>query len=75
MEIREKLIALISEATKTEPEKLTEETNFINDLNLDSLDMVEMLMKLEDEFDIEIPETETDNLKTLGDVIKYLDKK
>ena len=54
--MQEKVTKLISEATKVDPSKITMETNFIDDLNLDSLDIVELMMKMEDEFGIEIPE-------------------
>ena len=50
-------------------------TSFVDDLNLDSLDMVELMMKMEDEFGVEIPEDETENLKSIGDVVTYLKSK
>jgi acyl carrier protein len=50
-------------------------TSFVDDLNLDSLDMVELMMKMEDEFGVEIPEDETENLKSIGDVVTYLKAK
>lgn len=73
MDSKEKIIKLIAGATKVEASKITEATSFVDDLNLDSLDMVEMMMKMEDEFDIEIPEEKTESLKTVGDVLKYLE--
>ncbi len=72
---KEKVIDVISQATKKNASEISETTNFIDDLNLDSLDMVELMMKMEDEFGVEIPEDETENLKTVGDVLSYLEKK
>lgn len=73
MDLKEKVIQLISEKTQIDSSSITESSNFIEDLNLDSLDMVELMMNLEDNFGIEIPEDETENLKTIGDVVKYLE--
>ncbi len=75
MELQEKVIKLVSEATKVEMSNITPDTSFIDDLNLDSLDMVELMMKMEDEFGMEIPEDDTDKLKTIKDVVSYLKTK
>lgn len=75
MELQEKVIKLVSEATKVDAANISEGTNFVDDLNLDSLDMVELMMKMEDEFGVEIPEDETENLKSIGDVVGYLKNK
>jgi acyl carrier protein len=75
MELQEKVIKLVSEATKMDAANISADTNFIDDLNLDSLDMVEMMMKMEEEFGVEIPEDETENLKTIGDVTSFLKSK
>ena len=72
METIEKVIKIVSEATKVDASNIKAETNFIDDLNLDSLDMVEMMMKMEEEFGIEIPEEKTEELKTISDVTNYL---
>ncbi len=63
---------MVAEATKIVESKIQGNTSFIDDLNLDSLDMVELIMKMEDEFDIEIPEGDTEKLKTIDDVVNYL---
>ena len=73
--MEQKVVKLISEATKVDEEKVKPETNFIEDLNLDSLDIVELMMKMEDEFGIEIPEDEAEGLKTVKDVISYVENK
>ena len=73
--MQDKVISLVSEATKQEVSKINLETNFIDDLNLDSLDIVELMMKMEDEFGIEIPEEDAEGLKTVKDVVGYLETK
>jgi len=70
----DQVIKLVSEITKVESSKISAETNFIEDLNLDSLDIVELMMKMEDEFSIEIPEEAAEHLKTVGDVVSYLNE-
>ena len=73
--MEEKVIALISEASNIEVAKITRESSFIDDLNFDSLDVVELMMKVEDEFGIDIPEEEAEKLKTVSDVISYVKSK
>ncbi len=73
--MQEKVIKLVSDATKVEASKISAETNFIEDLNLDSLDIVELMMKMEDDFGIEIPEEDAEGLKTVKDVVSYLEAK
>ncbi|MDA8791890.1 acyl carrier protein [Bacteriovoracaceae bacterium] len=75
MSLEDKVIKLVSEVTKSEAANISAGTSLIDDLNLDSLDMAEMMMKMEDEFGIEIPEDETENLKTIGDVTSFLNSK
>lgn len=72
MEVQEKVIKIVSDATKVDAGNIKAETNFIDDLNLDSLDMVEMMMKMEEEFGVEIPEDKTEDLKTINDVTNFL---
>ncbi|MEI8347797.1 MAG: acyl carrier protein [Pseudomonadota bacterium] len=73
--MQEKVIKLSSETTKIDPTKINLETSFVDDLNLDSLDIVELMMKMEDEFGIEIPENEAEGLRKVKDVVTYLEKK
>ncbi|MCO4792111.1 MAG: acyl carrier protein [Bacteriovoracaceae bacterium] len=73
--MEEKVINLISEATKIDKTKISGETSFVDDLNLDSLDIVELMMKMEDEFGVEIPEEDAEGLKSVKDVVGYLEKK
>ena len=55
-------------------EKVSEETSFINDLGADSLDTVELVMELEDEFDLSIPDDAAEKIKTVGDAISYIEE-
>src|SRR5690606_19692188 len=58
-----------------EPEKVTMEASFVEDLGADSLDTVELVMAFEEEFGIEIPDEDAENLQTVGDAVKYLKEK
>lgn len=73
--MQEKVIKLISDATKIDEAKIKPETSFVDDLNLDSLDIVELMMKMEDEFGVDIPEEDAEGLKSVSDVVTYLEKK
>lgn len=73
--MEEKVIKLISDATKIDAGKINATTNFVEDLNLDSLDIVELMMKMEDDFGVEIPESDAEGMKTVQDVITYLEAK
>ncbi len=73
--MEEKVINLISDATKIDKAKISLETSFVDDLNLDSLDIVELMMKMEDEFGVEIPEEDAEGLKSVKDVVSYLGNK
>ncbi|HSJ09496.1 MAG TPA: acyl carrier protein [Longimicrobiales bacterium] len=58
-----------------EPEKVTLEASFVEDLGADSLDTVELVMAFEEEFGIEIPDEDAEGLQTVGDAVKYLAEK
>ena len=73
--MQEKVVKLISDATKVDAAKISDGTSFVDDLNLDSLDIVELMMKMEDEFGVEIPEEDAESLKSVKDVVGYLEKK
>ena len=73
--MEDKVIKLISDATKIEAGKINAETNFVEDLNLDSLDIVELMMRMEDDFGVEIPEEDAEGMKTVKDVVTYLESK
>lgn len=71
----EKIKKIIAEQLSVEGDSITEETNFKDDLGADSLDLFELVMALEDEYSVEIPSEELQDIKTVGDVIKYLQDK
>ena len=66
---------IITEQLNVTDEQLTPEASFIDDLGADSLDQVELVMALEEEFGNEIPEEEAEKLQTVGSVIEYIDSK
>jgi len=71
--MKEETLKLLAEKLRLPKEKIKAETRIIEDLGYDSLDTVEMLMTLEEEFDIRIPDEEAIKLKTIGDVANYLE--
>jgi acyl carrier protein len=73
--VEEKVIGIVSEQLGVPKEEVKLESSIIEDLKADSLDVVELVMELEDEFDITIPDDDYEKLKTVGDAIKYIDEK
>lgn len=71
----EEIKAIIVKHLKIDPKKITETTNLQEDLGADSLDLVEIIMELENNFGIEIPDEDILGLKTMDDVIAYIEKK
>lgn len=71
----EKVKEVIEEKLNADGVEITENTSFKDDLNADSLDLFELVMALEEEFDIEIPSEDLEKLVTVGDVLKYLSDK
>lgn len=72
--IEEKVIDIICEQMGVEKSEVARETSFINDLNADSLDTVELVMEFEDEFDVSIPDEEAEKIQTVGAAIDYVAK-
>ena len=70
----EKVKAILSEQYDVEEDSITLDTSVVDDLGADSLDVVDLLMSIEDEFEIEIPDTEIDNIKTVGELVKYIEE-
>ena len=70
----EKVVNLIVEEVGVDAEKVTRESSFKDDLNIDSLDLFEMVMALEEEFDVEIPSEELEKMSTVGDIVKYIEQ-
>lgn len=75
MSIHPKVKDIIVEQLGVDPEKVKPEASFIDDLGADSLDIVELVMAMEEEFDLEIPDEDAEKLKTVQDVASYLEKK
>ena len=75
MSVPEKVKTIIAEQLGVKPEEVTPEAKFIDDLGADSLDTVELVMALEEEFGIEIPDEEAEKLVTVGDAVKYIGEK
>lgn len=75
MSMNEKVRNIIAEQLGVKPEEVTPEAKFIEDLGADSLDTVELVMALEEEFGIEIPDEEAEKLVTVGDAAKYIEEK
>ena len=70
--IADRIIEIVAEKMDKPKEEITEDKSFVNDLGADSLDTVELMMDIEDEFDVSIPEEEAQKIVTIGDAIKYV---
>ena len=71
----EKIRRIIAKNLSISEEKVTMEADFVNDLGADSIDLVEIYMDLEDEFETSIPDQELPNIKTVADLVKFIDSK
>ena len=69
----EKVKAILSEQFDVEEDTITNDTTITEDLGADSLDVVDLLMSIEDEFEIEVPDTGIENIKTVGELVKYIE--
>jgi acyl carrier protein len=65
---------IICEKLSVKPDQVSPETSFVNDIGADSLDLVELIMELEDKFDMQIPDEEAEKILTVGDAIKYIEE-
>ncbi|NIA12199.1 MAG: acyl carrier protein [Nitrospiraceae bacterium] len=70
--IDEKVKEIVADRLGVDPDEVTPEASFINDLGADSLDTVELVMALEEEFGIEIPDEDAEKIQTVGDAIDYI---
>ena len=73
--VEAKVREIIINELGVEPEKVTPEASFVEDLGADSLDTVELVMAFEEEFGMEIPDEEAEQLQTVGDAIRYISEK
>jgi acyl carrier protein len=72
--VEERVIELVSENLGVNKEQVTRKTSFIEDLGADSLDIVELIMELEEEFEINIPDEQAEKIKNVGEAIDYIEK-
>jgi len=72
--IDEKVFEIVAERMGVKAEDVSKETSFVNDLGADSLDQVELIMELEDQFDLNIPDEDAEKIETIGDAIKYIEE-
>jgi len=68
----EKIKAMLAEQLDADVDEMTADTNIARDLGADSLDVVELLMSIEDEFEVEIPDEEVENIRTIGELTEYI---
>lgn len=71
--VLEKVKAILAEQFDVEEEKITADTDLQEDLGADSLDVVDLLMSIEDEFEVEVPDEEIENIKTVGSLVSYIE--
>lgn len=71
-EIFNKIAGMIADNFEVDQSSITKETNFTNDLDADSIDLVEFILQLEDEFGSEIPDEDAEKIKTVGDAVAYI---
>ncbi len=69
----EKIKEMIADSLGVDAETITEESSFKDDLGADSLDLFELVMALEEEYDVEIPTEDLESIATVGDVVKYIE--
>lgn len=70
----EKIIDIVSEVLNIEPDEVSESSKFVDDLGADSLDIFQIVMGIEEEFDVEIDNEEVENISTVGDVVEEIKK-
>ena len=73
-DIEAKVKSIVAEQLGVDQAEITRETSFVNDLNADSLDTVELVMEFEDEFDMSIPDEEAEKIQTVGQAIEHIEK-
>lgn len=71
--VLEKAKAILAEQFDVEEDKITADTDLQEDLGADSLDVVDLLMSIEDEFEVEVPDEEIENIKTVGSLVSYIE--
>ncbi len=72
--VQERVIDIVAEQLGADKEKITADTHFVNDLGADSLDTVELVMELEEEFDINIPDDAAEKIQTIGEAVGFIEQ-
>jgi len=72
--VDDKVFDIVAERMGVKKEDISKETSFITDLGADSLDQVELIMELEDQFDLNIPDEDAEKIQTIGDAVKYIEE-
>ncbi len=72
--VQDRVIDIVAEQLGVDRDKISRETSFVNDLGADSLDTVELVMELEEEFDINIPDDAAEKIQTVGQAVDYIEK-
>lgn len=72
--IDDRVIKLVTDQFGVDPEKVTPEANFLDDLGADSLDVVELVMAIEEEFGVEIPDDDAEKIRTVAEAIRYIER-
>ena len=73
--VLEKVREILCDQLDVEEEQVTLDASITDDLGADSLDVVDLVMSIEEEFDLEFPDEEVENIKTVGDIVKYMERK
>ncbi|MCH2125235.1 MAG: acyl carrier protein [Pirellulaceae bacterium] len=72
--VEERVISIVSDQLGVDKDKVKIETSFVNDLGADSLDTVELVMELEEEFDLNIPDDAAEKIQTVGQAVKFIEE-
>ena len=72
--VLEKVIEILADQLSVDPSIINEDSNLVDDLDADSLTVVDLIMCLEDEFGIEVPDSDVENLKTVGAIVHYIEE-
>ena len=72
--VLERVQTIVTDRLGVDPDQVTENAEFIGDLNADSLDLVEVIMAMEQEFDLEIKDEDAENIRTVGDAVNYINE-
>jgi len=72
--VKERIVDIVSEQLGVNKDQINDDTHFVNDIGADSLDTVELVMELEEEFDITIPDDAAEKIQTVGEAIEFIEK-